>query len=153
MFDLEKSITDWRKQMLATGIKTPVPLEELEIHLREEIERQIKSGLNEQKAFEISVQQIGQPKVLNCEFKKSERNIMKRRLIIGVGIFILFFGITMILPALGKHKQRNQAALSAGVKFSDVKWASDETYGLALGTAFFVAGASAAFYGFKKRKA
>ena len=39
MFDLEQSITNWRKQMLAAGIKSPVPLEELEIHLREEIER------------------------------------------------------------------------------------------------------------------
>ena len=53
MFDLEQSIADWRQQMLAAGIKTPVPLEELEIHLREEIERQMKSGLNEQDAFEI----------------------------------------------------------------------------------------------------
>ena len=61
MFDLEKEIADWRRQMLAAGIKTPVPLEELESHLREDIERQMKSGLNEQKAFEVSVQRIGQP--------------------------------------------------------------------------------------------
>ena len=33
--------------MLAAGIKTPMPLEELEILLREEIDRQMKSGLNE----------------------------------------------------------------------------------------------------------
>jgi len=39
MFELEKSIADWRRQMLAAGIKSPLPLEELEIHLREEIER------------------------------------------------------------------------------------------------------------------
>ena len=51
MFDLEQSIAEWRQQMLAAGIKTPVPLEELEIHLREEIERQMKSGLNEQTGF------------------------------------------------------------------------------------------------------
>ena len=37
MFDLEQSIAEWRRQMLAAGIKTPVPLEELEIHLREDI--------------------------------------------------------------------------------------------------------------------
>ena len=80
MFNLEKSIADWREQMLAAGIKTPVPLEELEIHLREEIERQMKSGLGEQKAFEISIQQIGQPKRLKNEFNKSERKYMKRTL-------------------------------------------------------------------------
>ena len=37
MFGLEQAIADWRQQMLAAGIKTPVPLEELEIHLREDI--------------------------------------------------------------------------------------------------------------------
>ncbi len=60
MFNLEKSIAEWRKQMLATGIKSPVPLEELENHLREEIQQQRKLGLNEHEAFEISVQKIGQ---------------------------------------------------------------------------------------------
>ena len=70
MFDLEQSIMDWRRQMLDAGIKTPVPLEELEIHLREDIERQMVSGLNEQKAFEIAVQEIGKANMLKNEFKK-----------------------------------------------------------------------------------
>ena len=52
MFSLEQSISEWRKQMLAAGIQTPVPLEELEVHLRDEIEQQIKSGSDEQQAFE-----------------------------------------------------------------------------------------------------
>ena len=30
MFDLEQAIAGWRRQMQAAGIKTPVPLEELE---------------------------------------------------------------------------------------------------------------------------
>ena len=38
MFDLEQAIAEWRKQMLAAGIKAPVPLDELESHLREEVE-------------------------------------------------------------------------------------------------------------------
>jgi hypothetical protein len=71
MFNPEQSISEWRKQMLAAGIKTPVPLEELEIHLREEIERQIKSGLNEQKAFEVAVGRLGQASSLKTEFKKA----------------------------------------------------------------------------------
>src|SRR5476651_655166 len=70
MFDLEQSIAEWRTQMLAAGIKTPVPLEELEIHLREEIERQMKSGTNPQQAFENSVQQMGHADELKGEFKK-----------------------------------------------------------------------------------
>jgi len=72
MFDLEQSIADWRKQMLAAGIKSPVPLEELEIHLREEIERQVKSGLSEQEFFNSAVQKIGQAHIIQNEFKKVE---------------------------------------------------------------------------------
>jgi len=41
MFDLEEKIAEWRRQMLVAGIKTPAPLDELEGHLREEIELQI----------------------------------------------------------------------------------------------------------------
>jgi hypothetical protein len=72
MSDLEKSITEWREQMLAAGIKTPVPLDELENHLREEIERQMKSGLNEQTALEIAIQTIGQANTLKLEFGKNK---------------------------------------------------------------------------------
>ena len=56
--------------MLAAGIKSPVPLEELESHLREEIEQEMKSGFNEQKAFEIAIQRIGQTGALKTEFSK-----------------------------------------------------------------------------------
>ncbi|HAO78613.1 MAG TPA: hypothetical protein DCQ92_06480, partial [Verrucomicrobia subdivision 3 bacterium] len=72
MFDLEHAIADWRQQMLAAGIKTPVPLEELEIHLREEIEQQTKSGLSEQEIVNSAVQKIGQAHMIQNEFKKVE---------------------------------------------------------------------------------
>ena len=71
MFDLEQSIADWRKQMLAAGIKTPVPLEELESHLRDDVEQQIQSGLDAQQAFENSVQRIGHAYKLKSEFRKT----------------------------------------------------------------------------------
>jgi hypothetical protein len=70
MFDLEQCIVEWRQEMLAAGIKTPAPLEELEVHLREEIRQQIQSGTNEREAFEIAIQRVGQANALNCEFKK-----------------------------------------------------------------------------------
>jgi hypothetical protein len=78
MFNLEQSITDWRRQMLAAGIKTPVPLEELESHLREEIERQMKTGLNPQDAFTSAVQKIGQAGILKTEFAKAGGIIPER---------------------------------------------------------------------------
>jgi hypothetical protein len=91
MFNLEQSISEWRKQMLAAGIKTPAPLEELEVHLREEIERQMKSGLGEPKAFEVSASRIGQPEILGSEFKKSEGTLIKT-----TGIFAAVVGAVII---------------------------------------------------------
>ena len=70
MFDLEQSITNWRQQMLAAGIQTPVPLEELELHLREEIEQQMQAGLSASEAFGIAVKKIGQAPELKREFRK-----------------------------------------------------------------------------------
>jgi len=73
MFNLDTAITEWRRQMLEAGIKTPVPLEEVEIHLREEIERQLKSGLSEQEIFDSAVQKIGSAHTIQYEFEKVEK--------------------------------------------------------------------------------
>jgi hypothetical protein len=75
MFNLEHAIADWRQQMLAAGIKTPVPLDELESHLREEIERQMKSGLEQQDAFSSAVQKIGLHDILKMEFAKNYNSL------------------------------------------------------------------------------
>ena len=140
MFDLEKEIADWRRQMLAAGIKTPVPLEELESHLREDIERQMKSGSNEQKAFEVSIQRIGQPQAIKREFKKMERTFMKKIMIILFGIFGILFGPGIILPALAKHRD-------LGV------WNGDIVTPIVVGTIILLAGLATVAYGVKRRKA
>src|SRR6267154_3427870 len=54
MFDLDQAIAQWRRQMLAAGIKTPVTLDELESHLRDDVEQQVQSGWEVQPAFEAS---------------------------------------------------------------------------------------------------
>ncbi len=72
MFDLEQSIAEWRKQMLAAGIQSPVPLEELEGHLREEIERQLKTGSKQQDAFTFAVQKLGPANAVQSEFMKAD---------------------------------------------------------------------------------
>ena len=98
MFNLKQAIAEWRKQMIAAGIKSPTPLDELEIHLREEIEQQMKSGLNGQQAFENSVQQIGQPGSLKGEFKKIERTFMKQTVKISAGIIGILVGVSLMVP-------------------------------------------------------
>jgi hypothetical protein len=71
MFDLEPAIAEWRQNMLAAGITTPIPLEELELHLREEIERQRQTGLAAPQAFALAVQRIGEAPTLKAEFQKA----------------------------------------------------------------------------------
>jgi len=56
--------------MLAGGIKTPVPLEELELHLREDVEQQVQLGSEPRHAFETAVLRIGRPGPLRREFTK-----------------------------------------------------------------------------------
>lgn len=70
MFDLEQAIKEWRRKMNSSGIKAREVLEELESHLREDLEGRVKSGAGEQEAFEAAVRQIGQAGALTSEFAK-----------------------------------------------------------------------------------
>ena len=71
MFNLNEAVVEWRRQMLAAGIKAPVPLEELENHLRDDVERRVRSGASAQQAFEAAVQRIGEARALQVEFAKT----------------------------------------------------------------------------------
>ncbi len=99
MFDLEQSIVEWRKQMLAAGIKSPAPLDEFESHLREEIEKQIKSGQNAQWAFENAVKSIGRGVELKKEFKKAGESLAVRLvklMSIGCGALSFMFSLWVL---------------------------------------------------------
>ena len=96
MFNLERSIADWRRQMLAAGIQTPVPLEELEIHLREDVERQMRSGLNAQQAFGIAARKIGQAPELKREFKKIGDPMDMQKIIKLAGV--IFVALAIFCP-------------------------------------------------------
>ena len=73
MFDIEKSFAEWRAQMLAAGIKTPVPLVELENHLREDVEDEMLSGANSEEAFEKATRRIGLAGEISNEFDKTSK--------------------------------------------------------------------------------
>ena len=123
MFDLEQSIAVWQKQMLATGIKSPVPLEELEIHLREEIERQTKTGLNEQEAFKTAVQKIGQAPALKLEFKKvgipAEMQFVK---LVGIACSMVasLFSLWILLVLLTVHEANLTERMLGLVAFTSI---------------------------------
>lgn len=107
MFDLEQTIAEWRRQMLAAGIKSPVPLEELESHLREKIEQLKQSGADERMAFEKAVQQTGSPRMLKNEFNKVEAPFMQT---IFKSVTVLLIGIMAQLP--GSLQLRDELVIS-----------------------------------------
>jgi hypothetical protein len=88
MTDLEESFTAWRWQMLAAGIKAPAPLEELELHLREEVEQQLRCDADPRQAFASAVERMGYPGDLEREFSKaSGRGFQFWLLWLGIGCF------------------------------------------------------------------
>jgi hypothetical protein len=97
MFDLQKSINDWRLQMLAAGVKYPAPLDELELHLREEIERLTESGLDEPAAFAAAVKNLGPAQSLHDEFKKVKTTLSRRQ---WLAFEILFLFNALVYPLM-----------------------------------------------------
>jgi len=125
--------------MLAAGIESPVPIEEMESHLQENIQDQLRSGLSEQAAFEISVQNLGQPKQLKKEFAKTERLPMKI-IKITAGVAGLLVGLAFVMPAVAQCQ--HEGAMT-----------NDEVALYTLGMAMCAGGVLLALLAIKRRKA
>jgi hypothetical protein len=73
MFNLEQSIAEWRRKMATAGITSPAVLDELESHLREDIEKQMRAGAAADGAFNKATQRVGAADELKLEFGKVTR--------------------------------------------------------------------------------
>jgi hypothetical protein len=143
MFELNQAIADWRRQMTAAGIKPRAVLDELESHLREDVERRILYGASENDAFQKAIQQIGQLERLKAEFEKAEineRKYMKQGLIIGAGIIGVLIGMAFVMPAVAQYRHE-------GVMKDSEPWL------FLMGCLLTLAGCGAAIRGLKKRRA
>ncbi len=56
--ELDQAIAECARHVHALGIKTSMPLEQLEGHLRDDVEQRMKSGLSERDAFEAAVDSV-----------------------------------------------------------------------------------------------
>src|SRR5258706_6996003 len=84
MFDLESQIRGWRSELAAAMGNVPEPLDELESHLRDDIDRRIQLGADAQSAFEAARAQLGEAARLAQEFAKtSDRRWIPRWIAIG----------------------------------------------------------------------
>src|SRR6516162_9537709 len=105
MFSLEHAIAEWRRQMIAGGIKLPDVLDELESHLRDDIQRRVQSGTETRSAFETSVEQIGPARLLQSEFRKINcTKSMKRILFVILGIIGVLVGMAFVTPAVALYR-------------------------------------------------
>jgi hypothetical protein len=89
MFNLDQAIADWRRRMAAGDIKNSEVLDELESHLREDVEQQIHLGLSAQQAFEAAIERMGEASELKAEFAKAgvTRPALRARLV-STGCFV-----------------------------------------------------------------
>ena len=84
MFDLNQAISDWRRQLASRGIRASDVLDELESHLREDVDQQVRSELSQQQAFQAAILRIGEGKALQKEFRKVNRHNTIRRTILKI---------------------------------------------------------------------
>lgn len=106
MFNLDHAIQEWRRHLMTDGVNAPDVLTELENHLREDIDQQMRAGISAQDAFARALPRIGQPRVLRSEFAKLGEN-RERRILKLIGIaFSTFAGAfsLIILPKLFHHE-------------------------------------------------
>jgi hypothetical protein len=95
MFNLEQGIADWRRKFKAEGLKISVVLDELESHLRDEVDALLQTGINEQQAFEAAVARIGDVQTLKGEFAREQR-LKTAILVAAMGAYVLVTSVPVL---------------------------------------------------------
>ena len=70
MFELEKAIASWRKQMEADPALEPGHIAEIESHLRDKIDDLTARGRIPEEAFEEAVRALGETGLIGSQFFK-----------------------------------------------------------------------------------
>lgn len=82
---LEHQITEWRAFVARGKAITGPDVEELEGHLRDQIEALIGAGLDADEAFLVAVKRIGSLNALSREFAREHSDRLWRQLVLGAG--------------------------------------------------------------------
>lgn len=95
MSALNRQIRFWRWQLYFKGAFTTDDIDELESHLRDEIDYLLRLGISEEEAFKQAVQRLGDADFLKAEYMKvnffiawGKRALLSMALVLS--IFILF---------------------------------------------------------------
>lgn len=80
IFNIENSIRNWKKKLRKNRTLEDGYIEELEQHLRDEIERNVNTGMSEEEAFKNAVRNVGEVEAIDDEyFKTSTTNRVSGR--------------------------------------------------------------------------
>ena len=73
MHNLEKRIAEWRRTVITAPGVSPERVDELENHLRENVDQLVQSGMTEAEAFQRTVEQLGSAPLIGSEFQKLDQ--------------------------------------------------------------------------------
>ena len=82
MFELESQIRKWRGHLRSSGSLREQDLEELESHLRDNIDDLTARGITTEEAFLISIRRMGDTEALSDEFAKVTTESIWRQLLV-----------------------------------------------------------------------
>jgi hypothetical protein len=116
VFDLNRQIDLWKRAFAARRTCSTDELEELESHLREEIEVMIAAGLSPEKAFAQGISRLGDPVAVCCEFAKNEKMLLGDSLAIRAGsVLVVLVGLAALVLGMVVWRQRQDGLLAAHV--------------------------------------
>src|SRR5436190_23956792 len=89
MHNLEQLMVEWRKTMMTAPNVGRETLDELENHLRENVDQLVRSGMSEPEAFQRAVAQLGSASTIASEFQKLNQSTwLPIKVAIGVGLAV-----------------------------------------------------------------
>ena len=126
MSDIEKQIEQWREGLAGSELLGGSDVNELENHLREEMERLKTSGLSDEEAFLIARRRLGDTGALENEFAKvnTPRRLTNHLWWLAVGVFAYL---------VADHFARAAAQISLGLA-QEMDW-SPHVLGIVAGAA------------------
>ena len=112
MFDLNRQIDLWKRAFAAKGTCSTDELEELESHLRDEIETMTAAGLSQEEAFAKSIARLGDPHAVCREFAKNE--FRGDRFAIRAGnVLVALVGVAAVIAGIAVGIQKQDELLAA----------------------------------------
>ncbi len=96
MFELEQQIQTWRANIAVDLGNQPGLIDELESHLRDDVERRVKAGQFESDAWAEALRQLGDPKVLAGEFEKLAKPRWIAVWVVGIGLVLCVAAVAWI---------------------------------------------------------